>query len=312
MKQKKLNVLAILLACTFLVTACKKENDSAEKLSADAEIATHYDDESMVSQEIDAIASETNSLIEADPALSGNASVLDEVICDASVVANFESDPMSVTITFNGTDCGIKRTRTGVMVLTMAKGTLWKNAGATIMVNFQNLKITRKMDGKSITLNGTKTYTNLSGGLVHQAASAGTIIHTIASGDLNIKFDDGTARVWNVARKKVFTYDGGLVITVHGMHEDGEIDGIAEWGTNRFGNSFSTSIEQPLVVKQACDFRLTGGEITHKTEVFSVTATFGLDASGTPTTCPGTGKYYYKLGWTRNTNGNTFTLLLPY
>lgn len=312
MKQKLIHFTSLVVLAAFLFASCKKENDSSEKLTADAEVATHYDDEALVSGEIDAIATDINSVLESDPALSGDASVLEEVICDATVTANFQSDPMTVTVVFNGAACGANRTRTGTMVLSMPQGTQWKNAGAAITITLENLKIERKSDGKSITLNGSKTYTNVSGGLVHQAASQGLVVHSITSNNLSIKFDDGTARTWNIARKKEFTYSNGLVITVKGTFEQGDDTSIAEWGTNRFGETFATIISVPVVLKQECDFRVTGGEIKHKTEVFTAIATFGLDASGNPTSCPGTGKYYYKLDWTRSSNGNNFNLLLPY
>lgn len=312
MKLKLMNYLSALLVVSLLFTACKKENDPPQTPAPDVEIGMHSDDEAMVSEEIDAIAVEANSLMEADASFSGDASVVEEIICDATVVVDRESDPMTITVTFNGADCSVERSRTGVVVFSMAKGTQWKYAGAAIHVDFQDVKITRKSDSKSITLNGSQVYTNVSGGLVYQAASLGEIIHQITSNDLSIKFDDETARIWNVARQKTFTYSNGLVVSVTGIHEEDNETNIAEWGTNRFGNSFTTSTPTPVVFKQDCDFRVTGGEVKHKTEVFTATVMFGLDASGTTTTCPGSGHYYYKLVWTKNSTNNSFTVILPY
>jgi hypothetical protein len=312
MKQTLIKHLTFILCVSFLFTACKKNSDAKDTVSTDVQIGTHSDDESMVSEEIDAIADDANTLMESDPALSGNNSVVDEIICDASVAINMESDPMTMTVTFNGANCGIKRSRTGVVVFSMAKGMEWKNEGAVIDVHFQDLKITRKSDGKSITFNGSETYTNVSGGLVFQVASLGSVIHRISSNDLSVKFEDGTSRSWNVARQKAFTYNDGLVITVTGTHTEGNEHNIAEWGTNRFGNTFVTLISEPIVVKQNCDFRVTGGTLTSSTEVYTATATFGLDVAGNATTCPGAGHYYYKLGWTRNNTGNNFSIILPY
>jgi hypothetical protein len=312
MKPRFYRYMPLFLAFTLCVAACKKENNSSQQLNADAEVATHYDDESMVSDETDAIAIEVNSLIEADPVLGGNASVLDEVICDATVTANFESDPVTVTVTFNGANCSAKRTRTGVVVLSMAKGSQWKDAGAEITVAYEDLKITRKSDGKSITLNGHQVFTNLTGGLLHQLPTIETIIHTLSSNDLSIKFDDGDLRSWNIARKKVFTYSEGIVVSVHGTHQDGDNTNIAEWGTNRFGDAFTTSIDAPVVIKQSCNLRITAGVVKHETTEFVATATFGLDAAGNPIDCPGSGNYFFRLGWQRLNNGASFNLLLPY
>ena len=308
------SLILCLLAISGLMIAtpgCKKAAEALQTPADQVEIATHADDDAMVADVIDDITTDANALIEADASLSGDASVVDEVICDASVALDTESDPMTATVTFNGANCG-KHTRNGAVVLSMPKGTKWKDAGAAITIQYENFAITRKSDGKTIVLNGTHIYTNVSGGLVYHAASLDSIVHTLVSENLSIKFDDETARNWNMSRKKEFTYDNGLVISVSGMHNTEEESNVADWGTNRFGKEFTTSITSPIVLKQDCDFRVSAGTIKHKTEVFTSTATFGLDASGNATACPGSGKYYYRLEWSRNSNGNSFDLILPY
>src|SRR5205085_9590952 len=108
----------------------------------------------------------------------------------------------------------------------------------------------------------------------------------------------------------VFTYDNGAVLTITGTHTEGDETGIAEWGTNRAGVAFKTTIVTPVVVKQSCNFRVTGGSVKHSTEAFSAVATFGLNAGGEIVGCPGTGSYYYKLVWTGK-NGNSLNVILP-
>ena len=87
------------------------------------------------------------------------------------------------------------------------------------------------------------------------------------------------------------------LITGTGMHSQGGVTGIAEWGINRFGRTFTTAISQPLVVRQDCNFRLTTGKVDHSTPVFNAAVSFGLDSAGNPTACPGTGAYYLKIIW---------------
>jgi hypothetical protein len=128
---------------------------------------------------------------------------------------------------------------------------------------------------------------------------------------MSVTFDNGSQRTWMVAVQRVFTYNNGVVITSTGTHTDGSNINIAEWGTNRFGHAFSTSILEPLVVRQDCSFRLVSGKVKHTAPAVTATATFGLDASGNPTGCPGTGHYYYKLEWT-GPGGNLHTVILPY
>jgi hypothetical protein len=108
---------------------------------------------------------------------------------------------------------------------------------------------------------------------------------------MSITFDNGSQRTWQVARQRVFIYNNGVVITVTGLHSKGNVTGIAEWGTNRFGHTFTTAIAEPIVRRQDCSFRVGSGKVTHTTNLFNASATFGLDASGNPTTCPGAGYY---------------------
>ncbi|MBM3415631.1 MAG: hypothetical protein FJY20_04115 [Bacteroidetes bacterium] len=139
----------------------------------------------------------------------------------------------------------------------------------------------------------------------------GTITHTITSGNMSVTFDNNTQRTWQVARQRVFTYNNGIVITITGLHSQNGISGIAEWGTNRFGNAFTTAITQPLVLKQDCSFRPGSGKAEHNTSFFTATVTLGLDANGNPTGCSGTDPYYMKVVWT-GPAGNTRSVLLPY
>jgi len=207
-------------------------------------------------------------------------------------------------------NCFGTHTRNGVVVISMPAGQHWKDAGAALTITFQNLKIKRLSDNKSVTINGAQTYTNVSGGLLINLPTLTTITHTITSSGLSIKFDDNTERSWQVARKRVFTYDNGINLSITGIHVDGTREHIAEWGVNRFGHAFTTSITEPLVIRQDCNFRLTHGQVKHE-GFATATATFGLNEQGIATTCPGAGHYYFKLEWT-GLAGNAHSVILPY
>ncbi len=304
---KKHILLPSLFIFSLLIcfTACKKEK------AENTDIATHADDQSGFSAEVDAVANDADIALESDGSFSGRYQGVQGIICDATIAVNTTSNPRTITITYDGTNCLGNRTRTGVVVISMAQGVLWKNAGAAVTVSFQNLKITRVRDNKSITINGSKTYTNVSGGLLINLVTLGTITHSITSSGLSVTFDNGSQRNWQVAKQRVFTYNNGAVLTTTGTHTDGTNTGIAEWGTNRFGATFATSIVEPLVVRQDCSFRLTSGKVKHTTPLVTGTATFGLNANGEPTSCPGLGTYYFKVIWT-GPNGNSITIIRPY
>lgn len=309
MKARILSLTAIIFSLSFLLVSCQK--DAADNgVDYTAETATHSDDDSRFADESDAAANDISVQLEATAGF-GRGQQVQSLICDATVVVDTLSNPRTITITFNGTNCLGNRTRTGVIVVSMAQGVRWANTGAVLNVTFQNFRITRLRDNKSITINGTQTHTNVSGGLLINLATLNTITHTITSNNMSVTFDNGSQRNWQIARRRVFTYNNGIVVTVTGMHSEAGVTGIAEWGTNRFGRSFTTAIVQPIVRRQDCAFRVGSGKVTHTTPVFTASATFGLDASGNPTSCPGTGNYYMKVEWT-GPNGNTRTTILPY
>jgi len=310
MKMKPLHLLTAVLFLAVSFTACKKETSPSNDNTQEASVQS--DDQARFSSEIEAAANDADAAMETSASFSGRYSqVQTPVICDAVLAYDSVSNPRTITITYSGSNCWGTRTRTGTIILSMAQGVHWKDAGAAITITFQNFKITRVADNKSITINGSQTYTNVSGGLLINLPNLSSVIHTIASSNMSITFDDNTQRTWQVAKQRVFTYNNGVVITSTGTHTDGAVTNIAEWGLNRFGHAFASSTIEPIVVRQDCSFRIVSGEVKHTTPLVTATATFGLDATGVPTSCPGSGHYYFKVVWT-GANGNSLTVILPY
>lgn len=303
-------VFTLAIITTF--TACKKDSKPAESTN---ELATHADDQNRVSAQVDAVSNDASLAIESSAAYSGGRlqNPPPGVSCDATVSFDSTSNPRKITITYDGAGCNTGYSRTGTVVISMASGIHWKDQGAVITVTYQDLKVKRTIDNKSITINGSHSITNISGGLLYYLPfqpSGQSVTHTIG-GSLTITFDDNSQRTWEVATRRKFTFENNaFVLSITGNNTIGNTEGIAEWGTNRFGKAFTTSITQPLVIRQDCAFRLTSGEVKH--EGFgTATATFGLDVSGNPASCPGTGHYYYKLVWT-GPNGGSLSTILPY
>lgn len=333
---------ALLIACVGLVYSCTKNNAAgSNSTTTTADVQTQSDDDAQVSTESDAVSNDVNTALYSSVTVSGSSAGAVEgsgrltvmgggvktvdstitvtdtmnttLICDASFNVKDSGGIRTVTITYNGTNCWGDRTRTGTVVISMPVGTYWRDAGATVSVSIQNLTITRKSDNKVIVINGTKTITNVSGGLLIDLATLGTITHTI-SGSLSITFPNGSTRVWGEAKKRVFTYNDGVVITTTGTHTDSLSNSdVAEWGVDRFGNAFESLITQPKVFAQSCDFLLTSGQNEILTsEGITATITYGLNSSGDATGCPtGNATYYYKLLITL-ANGKTYTFIEPY
>jgi outer membrane murein-binding lipoprotein Lpp len=332
MKTTILHRFAIIAAITgTILTGCKKDNNNTAS-QTDTDLNTQSDDQARVSNETDAVSDDVNASLSASGTIAGSSitpgvrygvttdgggpdTLKQASICDAVVVADTVSNPHTLTITYNGTNCSGNRTRTGVVVISIPAGQQWKNQGATVSVSIQNLKITRISDKKSITFNGTHLYTNVSGGSLTQLylGTVSSITHTVSSSNMSITFDNGMQRTWSIARQRVFTFSNSVAkVTETGFHTDGTTQAISEWGTNRFGNTFTTVISQPLVISSGCNFQLISGQAQLTNAAGMTTITFGLDATGAATGCPVVGAYYYfKLVWAGN-GGKVYTFILPY
>ena len=325
--------IAICMLSCISIYSCKK--DVSASGDSTANVSSSGDDQEQVSNEADNISNDANialggqsdfsGSLSSSSSLQGKTEVNDvsggqqisdlinvhQLICDATISYDTADGQRVVTIVYDGINCWGNRKRTGTVTISMPKGERWKDEGAVATITVTDLKITRLRDGKSIVLNGTKTITNVTGGLLKDLASLQTIKHSIA-GSLKVDFDNGKNRTWNVFKLRVFSYDNGIVITTTGTYSDGTDNNIAEWGTNRFDESFKTLISAPIVIRQDCDFRLVSGQHTVITNKGRAVITYGLDAAGDPTGCPGSGgNYYFKLVFT-GANGKIYTIIWPY
>ena len=327
--------MVICIAVALVLYSCKKESSSTQSANSNENVSTAGDDQAQVSDESDAITNDVSTALESGADFSGadNSAVslsgttvvngvateplghgrwsVPGLVCDATVTYDTSNGQRIITIVYDGSNCRGNRTRTGTVLISLPLGKHWKDAGATATIDIQELKITRIRDGKTIIINGVKTFTNVSGGLLINLSSLGTITHSITSDGITITFNNGKQRSWQISKQRVFTYDNGIVMTTTGTYSDGTDDNIAIWGTNRFGDAFKSQISEPKIFRQDCDFRLTAGQNIVTNSLGVSVITYGLDADGNPTGCPGTGTYYLKLVWT-GVNGDTYTVIMPY
>jgi len=337
---RRISIAICLVSCLGIYSCQKTQSAAATDTTSPSSLSSSADDQQQVSNESNLIVNDANTALSgqssfsgslsSNTSFSGNTQVNDvngstavngtsgvnglvnshQLICDATITYDTVNNQRVITIVYDGTNCWGNRTRTGTVTISLPLGQHWKDQGATATITITDLKITRLSDDKTIVLNGTKTITNVSGGLLQDLATLQTITHTI-TGSLKIDFESGLTRTWNVSKQRVFTYNNGIVITTTGTYSDGTYNDIAEWGTNRFNEAFKSLISAPKVIRQDCDFRLVSGQNTVITDKGTSVITYGLDSSGNPTGCPGSGTYYLKLVWT-GVNGKTYTVIRPY
>src|SRR5439155_10746064 len=99
-------------------------------------------DQSRISVETDNVTNEATATIEGNGTFSGNVLNILPEICDATISFDTSGTTKKITITYNGANCSGAHVRSGSVVLSMAKGVYWKNAGAELTITYQNLKIT--------------------------------------------------------------------------------------------------------------------------------------------------------------------------
>jgi hypothetical protein len=331
---KTRNLYRFLIAttlCGLLFTACKKSSSSSSSTPSNSDLQTESDDQARVNSETEASYNDVSAAMTSQAVVTGSSedrtvrygvavdggnqdTVQGSRISNAVVTIDTVDNPHTITITYNGKTADSLRSRTGSIVISWIAGTRWVTQGDSVTVQFNNVAITRLSDMKTITFNGTHVYKNVSGGslLSLTSNSATPITHTITSSNMSITFDNGTQRTWSVARKRVFSFNNGLVISETGTYTNGTLQNISEWGTTRLGNSFTAQITEPLVIMSSCGLQLTSG--THVLTLVggTLTLTYGLNVSGQATGCPIAGStYYFQLVWA-GAGGKTYTFILPY
>jgi len=288
------------------ITSCKKDNNNNTTTDTATETKAQADDQSFFSNETDIATNDANASFEAyaGSAIQTPAGIETppglSLPCDATITVDTAGSTHTITITYNGNNCSLTRKRTGTVVISFPQGFKWKEANTSLSVKFVDFKVTRNIDNKSMALNGTRTITNISGGLLKNLATSDSIVHKIDDTNMSVSFDNDKQRTWETHFTRVLKYNNGIMIYTTG----------AITGMNRFGNAFTSTITQPLVISQSCNLNIVSGQVQHTGTNITATVTYGLDSSGSPVnSCPLL--LYYKVLW-MGPNGTSLTYIGVY
>ncbi|MFZ4400372.1 MAG: hypothetical protein ACOYO1_10085 [Bacteroidales bacterium] len=305
---KLLSLLIVFTMIGLYTTSCKKDSKD-EKLPDSASMQQLAQDEV-------AIESYSNEALEdANEVLSKNSlKSISALPCNATIDSVLTGDTMTYTVTYNGLNCNGNKFKTGQMIFKRKITAPWSQAGTSVTLQFVNFKVTKVLTQKWIMLNGIKTWTNVSGGLIKNLGNGTTtsVVHTII-GSLQATFSDTTSRIWNIARKKTFTgiYPGALLLSIEGLGNSNGYNNLATWGINRHNENFYTQINQAVVLKQSCGWDPISGIKVHQipSDSKSATTTFGFDSNNQPITgnaCP----TRLKIDWVKGSFSGTLFLNL--
>ncbi len=328
---------ATLLCGALVFTGCKKKSDSTTPDDSSTQ-KQNADDDARTQSESNSSADDANSAISNDPNASGRLSLLTvkqrrlaNVVAGADSII-YDSANQVITIYYDGTTEVNGRTRSGSITIQLPLAQTWTTANAQITLTYNYLTCTRKVDGKVLIINGSKTITNLSGGLVSNLSAIGdSVSHQIqtTSAGLSITFDNGKTATWFTNRTRTIKYAGsttigallGISSTIPVREYRFTLSGnntslvagsnVAWWGTNRNGESFRDAIVTPIVYDESIDW---AGPISGQLMITGIARTlditYGVDLIGD--TPPTTSLIYgYKLSWT-NLAGVSSTAVISY
>lgn len=300
----------MIAAMTLMFAGCKKDT-TTNKGSANTESMQQLNnDENNVENASDQALNDANLVLSPAKLKSTESGGPCNTTITFSPVIN---DTITIDIEYHGKDCSNTHIRSGHVIIKKRFLEDWGVAGATVIVRLNNFTITKISNEKSLTLNGTKHFQNVSGHYLRQLGPDSTVtsIEHRVWGTVTATFENGD-RVWNIARQRTFT--GSLIALVMTTDGFGAADGhtnLATWGINRNGEQFYSSITQSVVHKQVCNGDPCSGVIVHEIPAASksATITFGYDSNNNLITngdCP----TRYKVDWVVGSNSGTFFLPL--
>ncbi len=306
--------IILMVSITILSTgfyACKKEDQQ----TLDAKTKQFNDDSNNFKAESDQADNDVNNTINEIPAFGRGAVVVSSPLCGVTI----DSSQLAQKILFFNFD-GItpcfspSRTRSGQIKVQLTTGTNWHMAGAVLTLTYNNFKITRLSDNNSILFNGTKTLTNVNGhNWLTFLAGTSTFKYRSRVYNVNVTYNDGSTAVWNQTciTEWLYTPTGNhapyLTFTSNGDSTVNSYSNSSMWGTNRYGEAFTTYYTTPIVSNTYCGlWRPNSGELIHHVNTSDFALTLGVDQSGNPTTLDCA--YGFKVSWTSNGNSNSVVL----
>lgn len=308
--------ISVALVCAGLVfSSCSKKDDDNVTPTADQQQTVGSDD-TRTQNESDATGSEAEAAI-ADNSSTQRTSAA-SVVQGATIDATNASSQKKLVINYDGTTNVGGRKRSGKINVQLTSGTSWSDANSVITLTYVNYKATRVSDGKSITLNGSTTIKNTSGGSMSDMTLLDTRVRVVRSNGLSVTYDNGAQSMISIAKKRTIGYPSIGVYTVTvvgdtivGSHGDSNHH-LAVWGTTRVGTQFYTTIadNNPIVWSTAsCTTAPASGMITITGIARQLDITYGVDANGDPVNSASCA-YGIKLGWLTITGQSKSAILI--
>ncbi len=318
------SVVMLAIALVTGLYSCQKEKTTSSSTPADDTAVQNQNasDDVRVSSELDNATSDEVAAMSSTSTMSGRMSSAGTGVplsCDATVDSTNISSGV-IVITFDSVNSCTPLSpfhRSGSITLNIinyAAGMRWTTPGATVGITFNNYRVYRGASMNYIMFNGSKSLTNVNGGLFKNITTSFSLVHKLTA-NINVTFSHGgKAFSWNVARTTTWSSPSASVyqVTVTGNGTAGGYSNVSMWGTNRAGNSFYEVFATPYSANSNCLWwRPTAGVIALHGLAHDLTITYGVDAFGSPAAASTCSAFGFSLSWT-NPAGISKTAVIPY
>jgi hypothetical protein len=334
MNWKTLSYLTVVAVVSGVLFSCYKSKNFSpnETAQVDSAIVTQSYDQVRVDAIIDEVFNDVNTALLNQSVVTGagvprslrsgvtvTGGTIDTLtntgLCNVAVYMDTTDIPNSISLNYIGPSCDNSRNLNGNVTIYFNPGTRWSSQFDTIGVNINKLTIQGVADTNTIRLNGTFYVANISGGSLSTLNAGSTpVVHAIVSPYLGVLYNAADTATWQVSRIRTYTNNGtGIVIsTTAGTDTVGGTLNVAEWGGNRYGNSFILVIDSALTATAGCGYQIGSGQIQVSNPAGVTILNFGLNESGSPTGCPVSGSFYYfKFNWS-GSGASPYSSIRPY
>ena len=306
MKKTTIALVMVLFGLGSIFTSCKKRQEFKKENGQTSE------DVKNIQAGIDGAVADANTAINNNASINGRVMHVDGIqttVCGASVDTALKSQGI-LTLTFDGSTVCDGRKRSGAIKVTLrgfAGGTRWKDVGAVLQLDYTNFKITRVSDNKSISINGSNTIINVSGGsfitlLLGWPPNQTNLTHKVEGNNLAVTYDDGSTGTFNLSRKFTYTWANNVLSCIgNGEGTFNGISNLENWGTTREGDAFTSQVVNVVKWNSNCGWsKPLEGKLDIKVDAksFGLVTTFGVNSSGNAVSsgCP----WGLKVEWTYN------------
>lgn len=314
MKKTVFKVASVVILGATIMVGC-----GALKNLLDSQIEQFNTDSNTYKAELDQVDNDINDAL-ADIDGFGKTDYHDQIfsspLCGVTIDCTQVQDGI-LFFNFDGTTpCfSPSRTRAGQIKVELINGNSWAEAGAVLKQTFTDFKVTRLSNGRSIEFDGIKTLKNVNGhNWLQFLLGNEDFTHESRSNDIVVSFDNGSSAEWNHAREITWSYspagtDPNVPYAYIGFSSSGDTtingtSGMDSWGVNRFGDSFITYYNQPVVSNTYCGlWRFNSGQLVHEVDGDDYTLTLGVDQNGNATS--NTCAYGFEVSWNVGNNSNS-------